>query len=92
MPEKLHGLVNRSSFRSLKPFFTNLVENFGEGPNKSISDAFRIRFFDAQFYADTTIDGITLLFTGGAALEVDQESTINEKVADSGDNTQVIEL
>lgn len=55
------------------------------GLNKSVNDAFRADFIGYQLLSDIAIDGITLRFFEGAALNDGNGSAKSEDVADASD-------
>lgn len=82
----IRSIVHDSSasiWRSLR----SLVEKFRAGLEKSLSETFRAGLIVSQFHADAVIDGNTLHFSEGAALDNDDDST---KAADFVDTRQTL--
>lgn len=74
--------VNRSvvvdSCASYGLSLRQLVENFRAGLNKSASEAFCVGSIKSQFFADDSIDGLTLRLSEEAASDDSEGSTKNK--------------
>lgn len=62
------------------------------GPKTLVSEAFCIGSADAQFHADTPINGIPLPYSGGAGPEMRGASTGGKDAVHTGSDTETIEL
>lgn len=77
---------------SLGQSLRSFVEKFRTGRNKSVSLVFRAGSIPSQFHAIAAIDGTTLRFSKGAALEDGDDSTKGKDVIDPRVDREVIKL
>lgn len=69
-----------------------MVENFHEGLNRSVDEAFRVSSIGSRFKVDTAIDGITLCVLEGATSDDGDSSTKGEEGTAFSADPDVIEL
>lgn len=77
-------------FATLAPSLTFLAAKFCASRNESVNVALRVGSNTFQFHADTTVDGISLTFSGDAASENGRRSTKGGDVADPPVDPEVI--
>lgn len=77
---------------TIGPFFNSFVHNFRAGFNKSVSTASRAFCIETQFYAEASVDGLTLHFLKRAVSDDQVGSTKSGAVFKLLSDLKVIEL
>lgn len=90
--DRVVRFIIQDSCTTFGPSFSGLVEPFRVGFIHSVRNVFLIGSIDSQFYADTTVDCITLCSTGGASSEDGGASTKGKDFLDPEGGTVNIEL
>lgn len=86
------NMVAQTSCKAIKPSVRSLVHNVRVSLKTSVGDTFWHCSFDAQFHADSVIDGVTLHISENSAFEEDEKSNKGGDAVDLDRDMEIINL